>query len=147
MSTFTINLSNCPPDTNGTFSFETGPKSGGPPAGSGVTIRMISSSPSGIAPLFSTLHLKLSSSVGSGMGTGMAIGGELMRLPKERFIIGEWSMLACIIVGERYGPSRGFGAVLGGGPVVGEKSSEHSTTRSTGQMYPPAVHWSSGASL
>jgi len=90
MSTFTINLSNCPPDTKGTFSFETGPKSGGPPAGSGVTISVISSSARGIAPLFSTLHLKLSSSVWSGIGMGMAIGGgELIRLPNERFIIGE----------------------------------------------------------
>lgn len=139
MSTFTINLSNCPPDTKGTFSFETGPKSGGPPAGSGVTIRKISSSASGTAPLFSTLHLKLSSSVGSGMGMGMAIGGGELKPPNERPIIGEWSMLACIIVGERYGPSRGFGGV-GMEPVVGERSSEHSTTRSTGQMYPPAVH-------
>ena len=146
MSTFTINLSNCPPDTKGTFSFETGPKCGGPPAGSGVTINMISSSVSGLALLFSTFRLKLSSSVGSVMGIGMVIGGrELIRLPTERFVIGERSILARIIAGDRYDPSRGFGA-LGGVPVE-ERSSGHSTTRSTGQMYPPAVHWSSGASL
>ena len=88
ISTFTINLSNCPLDTKGTFSFETGPKSGGPPAGSGVTIKRMSSSTSGTAPLFSTLHLKLSSSV-SGMGTGMVIGGEESGLLNERPIMGE----------------------------------------------------------
>ena len=69
----------------------------------------MSSSASGMAPLFSTLHLKLSSSVpaGSGMSIGMDLGGEVIGLPNERFIIGEWSKLPCIIVGERYGPSRG----------------------------------------
>lgn len=105
ISTFTISLSNCPPDTKGTFSFDTGPRSGGPPAGSDVTIIKISSSSSGIAPLFSTLHLKLSSSVTAGSGMGTAICGGLA---SERPIIGEWSMLDCSITGERYGPSRGL---------------------------------------
>ena len=68
----------------------------------------------------------------------MVIGGEDNGLPNDRPIMGEWSMPACIIVGDRYGPSKGFG--MGGGDVVvGERSSEHSTTRSTGQIYPPAV--------
>ena len=145
-SMFTINLSNFPPETKGTFSFETGPNSGGPPAGSGVAIKRISSSANGTAPLFSTLHLKLSSSAaGSVIGMGIVIGGETNGLPNESPIMGEWSMLLCIIVGDRYGPSRGFGT--GGDAAVGERSSEHSTTQSTGQMYPPAVQRSSGVSL
>lgn len=143
ISTFTINLSNFPPDTKGTFSLETGPNCGGPPATPGGTIRRISSVASGTAPLFSTLHLKLSS---SGNGSGITMGEEFIELLKERPIIGEWSMLGCIIVGDRYDPLRGL-KTPGGDAVVGEISSEHSTSRSTGQMYPPAVQWSSGVSL
>jgi hypothetical protein len=84
INTFTINLSSCPLETKGTFSFETGPKSGGPPEGSGVTIKKISSSASGTPPLFSTLHLKLSPSAANGSEMIAAEG-----LPNERFIIGE----------------------------------------------------------